>query len=163
VPPERERSFSTATQQALGGGTAEAGGEFDSFPTLRVLGQLQDTYVVAETDDGLVLIDQHAADERVNYERLQREFADGMASQALAAPVDLELTAREAELFASHDDALAEIGFEAEREGDRTVAVTAVPAVFDATLDPELLRDALLEFVDAADGGVEIGALPGRP
>jgi len=152
VPPERERSFSTATQQALGGGTAEAGGEFDSFPTLRVLGQLQDTYVVAETDDGLVLIDQHAADERVNYERLQREFADGMASQALAAPVDLELTAREAELFASHADALAEIGFEAEREGDRTVAVTAVPAVFDATLDPELLRDALSAFVAEGDG-----------
>lgn len=152
VPPERERSFSTATQQALGGGTAEAGGEFDSLPTLRVLGQLQDTYVVAETDDGLVLIDQHAADERVNYERLQREFADGMASQALAAPVDLELTAREAELFASHADALAEIGFEAEREGDRRVAVTAVPAVFDATLDPELLRDALSAFVAEGDG-----------
>ncbi|NHX35354.1 MULTISPECIES: DNA mismatch repair endonuclease MutL [Halolamina] len=169
----RERSFSTATQQALGGGTAETGGEFDSLPTLRVLGQLQDTYVVAETDDGLVLIDQHAADERVNYERLQRQFADGMASQALAAPVDLELTAREAELFASHADALAEIGFEAERAtgdgrpgagndatgdgrpsgGDgRTVEVTAVPAVFDATLDPELLRDALSAFVSAGDG-----------
>ncbi len=149
---DRERSFSTATQRALGGGTAEAGGEFDSLPTLRVLGQLQDTYVVAETDDGLVLIDQHAADERVNYERLQRQFADGMASQALATPVELELTAREAELFASHADALAEIGFEAERAAERTVEVTAVPAVFDATLDPELLRDVLSSFVADGDG-----------
>ncbi|WP_049979658.1 DNA mismatch repair endonuclease MutL [Halolamina rubra] len=149
---DRERSFSTATQRALGGGSAEAGGEFDSLPTLRVLGQLQDTYVVAETDDGLVLIDQHAADERVNYERLQREFADGMASQALATPVELELTAREAELFASHADALAEIGFEAEPAAERTVEVTAVPAVFDATLDPELLRDVLSSFVADGDG-----------
>ncbi|QKY21302.1 DNA mismatch repair endonuclease MutL [Halolamina sp. CBA1230] len=171
--PNRDRSFSTATQQALGGGTAEAGGEFDSLPTLRVLGQLQDTYVVAETDDGLVLIDQHAADERVNYERLRRQFADGMASQALAESVPLELTAREAELFASHADALGEIGFEAERAtgdcragagndttgdgrpgagDDRTVEVTAVPAVFDATLDPELLRDVLSAFVTEGDG-----------
>jgi DNA mismatch repair protein MutL len=150
--PDRDRSYSTATQQDLGGDTAEAGGAFDSLPTLRVLGQLQDTYVVAETDDGLVLIDQHAADERVNYERLQREFADGMASQALAEPVTLELTAREAELFASHAERLEEIGFEASYGGDRTVEVTAVPAVFDATLDPELVRDVLSAFVSEGDG-----------
>lgn len=154
--PDREQSFSTATQRSLGGGTAEAGGEFDSLPTLRVLGQLQDTYVVAETDDGLVLIDQHAADERVNYERLRQQFADGMASQSLAEPVRLELTAREAELFERHADALGEIGFDAERGGDRTVSVTAVPAVFDATLDPELLRDVLSAFVTEDDGGAPV-------
>ncbi|MBP1985888.1 DNA mismatch repair endonuclease MutL [Halolamina salifodinae] len=154
--PDHEQSFSTATQRSLGGGTAEAGGAFDSLPTLRVLGQLQDTYVVAETDGGLVLIDQHAADERVNYERLRRQFADGMASQSLAEPVRLELTAREAELFERHADALGEIGFDAEREGDRTVSVTAVPAVFDATLDPELLRDVLSAFVTEEDGGAPV-------
>ncbi|MFB6221915.1 MAG: DNA mismatch repair protein MutL, partial [Halolamina sp.] len=158
-----ERSFAAARQQALGGGEADAGGALDSLPAMRVLGQLHDTYVVAETDGGLVLIDQHAADERVNYERLQQQFADGMATQALAAPVDLELTAREAELFASHADALAELGFEAEQTertgagqpgaGERTVSVTAVPAVFDAALDPELLRDVLGAFV--SDGGAE--------
>jgi DNA mismatch repair protein MutL len=129
----------------------DAGGEFDSLPAMRVLGQLHDTYVVAETDGGLVLVDQHAADERVNYERLRRQFADGMATQALASPVELELTAREAELFASHADALAELGFEAERAEDRTVSVTAVPAVFDTTLKPELLRDVLGAFV-SGDG-----------
>jgi len=120
---------------------------------MRVLGQLDDTYVVAETDGGLVLIDQHAADERVNYERLQRGFADGMTSQALAAPVALELTAREAELFTSHIDALSELGFAAEQVDGRAVEVTAVPAVFDTALDPELLQDVLGAFVagDAAE------------
>jgi DNA mismatch repair protein MutL len=146
-----DQSFSAARQQALGGGEVDAGGEFDSLPAMRVLGQLHDTYVVAETDGGLVLVDQHAADERVNYERLRRQFADGMATQALASPVELELTAREAELFASHADALAELGFEAERAEDRTVSVTAVPAVFDTTLKPELLRDVLGAFV-SGDG-----------
>ena len=151
------RSFETPTQRALGGGEAAAGGEFETLPAMRVLGQLHETYVVAETDGGLVLIDQHAADERVNYERLQAEFADGMASQALATPVELELTAREAELFANHADALTELGFEAEQAaGDgagRTVRVTAVPAVFDTALEPELLQDVLGAFVtgDAAE------------
>lgn len=121
---------------------------------MRVLGQLHDTYVVAETDQGLVLVDQHAADERVNYERLQREFADGVAAQALAEPVQLELTAREAELFENYADALAALGFDAERTDDRTVAVRSVPAVFDAALDPALLRDVLTAFVEnEADGG----------
>ena len=158
--PDEGRSFEVPTQQALGGGAAEAGGEYESLPAMRVLGQLHDTYVVAETDEGLVLIDQHAADERVNYERLRGAFADGMTSQALAAPVELELTAREAELFAGHADALSELGFEAEApEGDesgRTVHVTAVPAVFDTALEPALLQDVLGAFVAGdADSTVE--------
>ncbi|MEF8801427.1 MAG: DNA mismatch repair endonuclease MutL [Halolamina sp.] len=146
-----DQSFTAARQQALGGGEVDTGGEFDSLPAMRVLGQLHDTYVVAETDGGLVLVDQHAADERVNYERLRRQFADGMATQALASPVEIELTAREAELFASHADALAELGFDAEQRADRSVAVIAVPAVFDTTLEPELLRDVLGAFV-SGDG-----------
>ncbi|GAB3414772.1 hypothetical protein GCM10027435_10120 [Haloparvum alkalitolerans] len=147
------RVTDAGSQRTLGGDEATAEREYERLPSLRVLGQLHDTYVVAEAPDGLVLIDQHAADERVNYERLQREFADGAAAQALAEPVRVELTAREAALFAEFADDLAEIGFEAERDGERAVAVSAVPAVFDATLDPGLVRDVLGSLVsDAADG-----------
>jgi DNA mismatch repair enzyme (predicted ATPase) len=117
-----------------------------------VLGQLYDTYLLAATDDGLVLIDQHAADERINYERLQAELGDAPATQTLAEPVSLALTAREAALFESVADRLAAIGFHAENAGDREVTVTGVPAVFDTTLAPEFLRDALLGVVDAAEG-----------
>ena len=140
-------------QRTLDGEATEAEREFDSLPALRVLGQLHDTYVVAEAPDGLVLIDQHAADERVNYERLQAVFADGADAQALAEPVRIELTAREAALFEEFVDDLAGIGFRAERAGDREVAVTSVPAVFDAALDPDLLRDVLSALVDDAAAG----------
>ena len=126
---------------------------------MRVLGQIRDTYVVAETPDGLVLVDQHAADERVNYERLREKLAGDTTTQVLAQPVELELTAREAAAFDDYREALASLGFYASREGERTVAVTSVPAVFDDTLDPELLRDALSEFVNAsADGPTTVDA-----
>jgi DNA mismatch repair protein MutL len=140
------------SQRTLDG--AEAGRhEFDTLPRMRVLGQVHDTYVVAETPDGLVLVDQHAADERVNYERLRAELGGETPTQALAEPIELELTAREAALFEEHADALAALGFHAARTGERTVAVRGVPAVFDAALDPDLLRDALLALAADEDGG----------
>ncbi len=150
-----------------GGGEFASETEFDGLPPMRVLGQVHDTYVVAETPDGLVLVDQHAADERVNYERLVAAVADRRSSQALVAPVELELTAAEAAAF---DDALPdlrELGFEARladggdgggrtgdgRSGARTAEVTAVPAVFADALDPDLLRDVLASFVGEDDHG----------
>lgn len=123
----------------------------DRLPDLRVLGQLQDTYVVCESEAGLVLVDQHAADERVHYERLRAELGGETTTQALVSPVELELTAREAELFESYEDALAHLGFAASLDG-QTARVTTVPAVFDATLSPDLLRDALAECVSGEPG-----------
>jgi len=127
----------------------DAAPERDSLPELRVLGQLHDTYVVAEAEDGLVLVDQHAADERVHYERLQEQL--GGASQALVAPVELELTAGEAAVFESALGGLRELGFDAELAG-RTAEVTAVPAVLSDVLDPELARDVLAAFLSDAGG-----------
>ncbi len=154
--PARSFPFSASaptTQRTLDGDEATLDARLDRLPSMRVLGQLYDTYIVAETESGLVLVDQHAADERVNYERLRSEVLGDTATQALADPVTTELTAREAELFASYADALAELGFEAERADDRTVEVRTVPAVFDAALDPGLLRDVLSAFVAEEDEG----------
>ena len=120
--------------------------EFDRLPPMRILGQLHDTYVVAETPEGLVLVDQHAADERVHYERLHGLLDGETATQALATPATLELTAREAALFEAHADALARLGFGATRTGERTVEVRTVPAALSETLDPSLLRDALVDL-----------------
>ena len=152
--PGRQHSFGEpTTQQTLTGGETTDRRSYDHLPALRVLGQVYDTYLLAETESGLVLIDQHAADERVHYEQLQAAVDDSPSTQALADPVRLELTAREAALFDDYSDSLAGIGFRAEPQGTREIEVTAVPAAFSTTLDPELLREALLGFVDAADGG----------
>jgi DNA mismatch repair protein MutL len=159
--PRPSRSPTTQepdTQTTLSGDDAHTTTEFDNFPDLRVLGQLHDTYIVAEADDGLILIDQHAADERINYERLKEQFEGNTTTQTLAEPVQLELTAGEAELFDSYEDALVRLGFYAKRVDDRTVEVTTVPALVAESAGPSVIRDVLAELVtgeDAAEQTVE--------
>ncbi|MFC7019799.1 MULTISPECIES: DNA mismatch repair endonuclease MutL [Haloarcula] len=152
-PDAREQS---ASRKFSGGHDQERLGEapettHDSLPSMRILGQLHDTYVVAETDDGLLLVDQHAADERVNYERLQRQFEGETTTQALADPVELELTAREAAVFEGRADALASLGFHTARTGERTVEVRTVPGVVADAAGPDLVRDVLGQFVSGDD------------
>jgi len=143
----RERKFRGGGRQArLGDGETDV--SFEQLPAMRVLGQFRETYVVAETEDGLVLVDQHAADERINYERLRESVAGGTTTQALAEPVRLEVTAREAELFEANDQALARLGFHASLVEDRVVEVSTVPALVAETAGPELVRDVLGEFVE---------------
>jgi len=163
--PAREdepgRKFTGHADQARLGDETAGEGEFESLPRMDILGQFRETYIVAESPDGLVLIDQHAADERINYERLREQFEGDTTTQALADPVELELTAREAELFAAHEDALATLGFHASLVDDRTVRVTTVPSLVAETAGPELIRDVLGELVSgeaAAASTIEAAA-----
>ncbi|MFB6153733.1 MAG: DNA mismatch repair endonuclease MutL [Halodesulfurarchaeum sp.] len=115
----------------------------ESLPPLTVLGQLAETYIVAESPDGIVLVDQHAADERVNFERLRDRLAGTDERQALVAPVELELTAAEATTLRESMKTFDELGFSATLRDDRTAVVSAVPAVLGDVLDPDLLQDVL--------------------
>ncbi|MFD1512900.1 DNA mismatch repair endonuclease MutL [Halomarina rubra] len=152
APSTADRKFRGPVEQTrLSERPPEA--EYERLPTLRVLGQYDETYLVAEADDGLLLVDQHAADERINYERLREQFAAGVTAQTLAEPVDLELTAREATLFDSYREALAELGFDATLADDRTVRVESVPALL--TGHEDLVRDLLTAFV-AGDGAATV-------
>ena len=160
MPSDTHRSPSiehseTDTQTTLTGGDASQPTEYDNFPNLRVLGQLHHTYVVTESDDGLVLVDQHAADERVNYERLREQFDGDTTTQVLAEPVEIELTAREAAAFDTYRDAVAQLGFHADRVDDRTVRVTTVPSVVAESIGPTLIRDVLTDFVDGEHAAEE--------
>ncbi|RJX47087.1 DNA mismatch repair protein MutL, partial [Halonotius pteroides] len=147
------------TQRTLDGGETTGTPEgFDRLPDLRVFGQFDDTYLVAESADGLVLIDQHAADERVNYERLRERFAGDVTTQTLTDPVAVGVTAREAALAEEYGDALSRLGFRT-RLDEGTLSVTTVPAFLADHVGeaaPELARDLLGEFVGGdPEGTVE--------
>ncbi len=118
------------------------------FGDQRLLGQLLATYLVLETKDGLVLLDQHAAHERVLYERLRREWSErSVASQGLLAPLPVGLDPAAGALLADASEALARLGFEVEPFGEATVAVRGIPALLSGS-DPVLLvRELAAELV----------------
>lgn len=123
-----------------GGVSATADGR--SIPPLRVIGQLGTTYIVAEGPEGLVLLDQHAAHERVLFERLlgQREKAEA-TSQALLDPALVELGPEAADLLEEHSQALAQLGFELEPFGGSTVLVRALPTILAEDAPGQVLED----------------------
>jgi len=118
------------------------------LPPLRVVGQVAQTYIVAEAPDGMVLIDQHAAHERVTYERLMaRRGAGSFEHQGLLIPQTVDLPPAAHALLLSNADVLTEWGFTIEEFG-MSLRVRSVPA----GLRESTLGGALLELADHLNG-----------
>jgi DNA mismatch repair protein MutL len=117
----------------------------------RILGQHRNTYIVVEDEQGLVLVDQHCAHERVLFERVMRSLGRDVARQALLEPAIVEVGARLAPVLAERLDALLAMGFEVEEFGAGSFAVRAVPAVAGATDPAELLRELAAQDVPASE------------
>jgi DNA mismatch repair protein MutL len=117
-------------------------------PRLVLLGCVQALYWVAESDDGLVVIDQHAASERVLYEEILREGT--LARQELVAPVPIRLAGAQREVLRTHPDVVRSAGFEVEPFGPETYLVRSVPSYRGRRGRPELLPGLLDEL---AEGG----------
>ena len=114
---------------------------------LRVLGQIARTYLVCEGPDGLVVLDQHAADERVKFARLAEAHRDGdVEIQRLLMPERVALSDREAATLAEHERLLLGMGIEARVFGERTALVSGTPALLRRSAPERLLRDALAEL-----------------
>jgi len=120
----------------------------------RLIGQYLNSYLVCQAGEELVLVDQHAAHERIGFERLRKQLAmDGIASQNLLFPVVIELEHREASVLADHLDDFARFGFEVEAFGGRSFTVKAVPAL-TADVDAErLVRDLAAELNEIGRAG----------
>jgi len=99
-----------------------------ALPILRVLGQLANSYIIAEGPDGLYLIDQHAAHERILFDKIKYQRSQqAVEVQGLLEPVTFEVNPKEEEALKLHYEDLAEFGFSIEPFGDRTYLVRAVP------------------------------------
>jgi len=118
-----------------------------SVPLLRPVGQIGAAYLVAEGPDGLYLIDQHAAHERVLFDRVLADHRKGViGSQQLLQPVVVELTPGQADLLQEQWDLLPALGFQVEEFGERTYRVRAVPAVLQARDPGQALRTLVEHF-----------------
>jgi DNA mismatch repair protein MutL len=115
----------------------------------RVLGQAQNTYIIALTPDGIAVIDQHVAHERVLYERLTiKRFALGIPAQGLAVPLTINLGRREAMLLNEHCSSFAASGWEISPFGGESFVVRSIPAVLVNKPYEQILRDMVDELVN---------------
>jgi DNA mismatch repair protein MutL len=130
---------------------AESATMVERLPMLRAIGQVGTMYVVAEGPDGMYLIDQHAAHERVLYERFLASMRAGTPeSQGLLEPVTVELSPAHQALLLQHTTAFARLGFDVDHFGDRAFVVRAVPpAMAD---DPARRIGELLDRMQRDDG-----------
>lgn len=152
VPPAAEEPLRLKAPDTHGGFPAgvelDAGQSMASLGDLRVLGQIHDSFIVAAGRDGLWIIDQHVAHERILFEKVLRQQASGrVEQQRLLMPVVLQLTpGQEAEYQRIADD-LAASGFETEPFGHRTIAVKAAPS--DVALGD--LERVVYEIIEMAE------------
>ena len=135
-------------------GMAVEDGLADGYPLGTARAQVQDTFIIAQTGDALIIVDQHAAHERLVYERLKRGFANGgVTRQILLIPEVVELdTAAMTALLAASDE-LERLGLVVESFGPQAIAVREVPALLGTCDAKGLLTDLAGTLMDAEDGG----------
>lgn len=148
APAEIDPAWAMAGTQSV---PAESLGRAASLPTaehiplLRLIGQIGAAYLVAEGPDGLYLVDQHAAHERVLFEKLMHAHAEKrLAAQTLLVPTAITLQAEAAVLLASQLSTLRHLGFEIEEFGPNTFQIRAVPSLFGGA-DPGAAVRAVVE------------------
>ena len=150
------RGQSSATSGERRSGFAVPGAAPDApvggkrLPALRVLGQVSQSYIITEGPDGVYMVDQHAAHERILLERMVAEWRSRtVSSQLLLEPLPLELAPAEREALDDSLDRLRAIGFEIEPFGEEALLVRAVPASLSKELRAQSLRELLLALAGA--------------
>ncbi len=118
-----------------------------ALATLKPLGQIRDSFILAVNPEGLWIVDQHVAHERVLFEKiLKQRAAQKVESQRLLLPLVIELTLAQQAVFADIADELARNGFEVEPFGARSIAVKIAPAGIDAAAVEHMLHELLDQF-----------------
>ena len=122
---------------------------------MKIIGQLHNTYILCESDEGLILLDQHAAHERIRYEQLKASRDNpGMSSQGLLTPISLDLSYAEADTMKGLIPELEKVGFHIEPFGGSTFMVKSIPAI----LSNKAIQDLLMEMIEKV---TEIGVVHG--
>jgi DNA mismatch repair protein MutL len=139
---DRRASFIAPPPQARAEPAYAPPPEAGSFPLGVARGQVAKTYIVAEAEDGLVIVDQHAAHERLVLERMRRAMADsGVLSQALLLPEVVELEEAACDRLEARASELAEFGLDLERFGPAAILVRGTPAMLGSGDVKSLIED----------------------
>lgn len=124
------------------------------WSSLRFVAQVRQTYLLCETNEGLYVLDQHAAAERVAFDKLRRAYRDrNVAAQALLFPLTIDVSPEEAEFVEAHGEALSEAGLQLRARGEQVVSIHAVPKLLQRASPERLVRDLLSEMMRTGGRG----------
>jgi len=157
IEPARQTAGKPQTRQTDGGQVQNQSPLWikKPFSGLTVIGQLHNTYILCESEEGLILLDQHAAHERIRYEHLKASWnKPGKSTQGLLTPLSLDLSYAEVDTMKSLLPELEKIGFSIEPFGGSTFVVKSIPAI----LFNKAVQDLLLEMIEKV---TEIGVAHG--
>ncbi|CAG0957286.1 DNA mismatch repair protein MutL [Methanosarcinales archaeon] len=150
----RLRQSERASMEKENIGAAEIGIGIE-MPDVKVLGQVDSLYILAETKNGLMIVDQHAAHERIFFDLIRESKRDD--SQELIVPINLELDPRERVLIKDTIPYLEEFGFRISEFGHDSFAVTAVPIVLGKLEDPGMVHDIISDILSEGKVKEETG------
>ncbi|MGZ5006326.1 MAG: DNA mismatch repair endonuclease MutL [Methylobacter sp.] len=118
-------------------------------PLGHAIAHLHNIYILSETSNGIILVDAHAAHERVTYERLKQQYQSGaVPSQPLLLPIKIKVSAVEADLAEQEHEFFSALGFEINRSGPETILLRSIPVLLTNTDMEMLVRDVLADIVE---------------
>jgi DNA mismatch repair protein MutL len=118
------------------------------FSSLKVIGQIMKTYILCEGEDGLIIIDQHAAHERIGYERLVKEYeVKKIPQETLLIPIAIKLTPEKFAIFMDNISFFNEIGFEIEVFGVNTLTIRKIPVILNRSNIEHLMKEIIDDYL----------------
>ncbi|WP_341937526.1 DNA mismatch repair endonuclease MutL [Marinimicrobium sp. C2-29] len=148
---EQMRQYGTLHQPGAEAGAPSLpeseGGEVP--PLGYAIAQLKGIFILAENAQGLIIVDMHAAHERITYERMKRAFAEGgIQTQPLLVPENIPVSQKEADCAEQHTETFTRLGFELQRAGPESLLVRQVPALLNRAPVAQLVRDVLSDLIE---------------
>ncbi len=146
---EQQRSYANFVPEKLAKNQALPEATAEDMPALGYArAQLHGIYILAENAQGMVLVDMHAAHERITYERLKTARAgEGIRSQPLLVPLVIAVSNKEAQLVEEHSEVFTQLGFEVDRVAEESIKLRQIPVVLSNSDIETLLRDVLSDLL----------------
>ncbi len=121
----------------------------EAKPLGHAIAHLHNIYILSETPNGIILVDTHAAHERVTYERLKQQYQNGVVpSQPLLLPIKIKVSVAEADLAEDEHEFFLALGFELNRSGPETIVLRSIPALLSNADVETLIRDVLADLIE---------------
>jgi len=146
---EQIRAYANLSKGLPVGESQQSSGDTPEIPPLGfAVAQLHGIYILSQTANGMVIVDTHAAHERITYERMKQDMQQGsLASQPLLVPIGMSLSEKEATLAEEQAAIFAELGFELDRSGPESIRIRQVPIILSRADAETLVRDVLADLL----------------